>query len=96
MTGNSGPPLSGTSRAVARAGRAENNTAQAEQASGSAAGRVTRLPPQSFFLVSAVFHYLGAHRLLYCCSLASMFLASPGYVSLPLRRCSPYGGGPGG
>ena len=32
---------------------------QAETAGVSPGGRLDRLPPQSFFLVSAIFHYLG-------------------------------------
>ncbi|HMD24140.1 MAG TPA: EamA family transporter [Streptosporangiaceae bacterium] len=32
---------------------------QAEAADASSRGRIDRLPPQSFFLVSAIFHYLG-------------------------------------
>ncbi|MGH3283249.1 MAG: hypothetical protein ACRDPD_00935, partial [Streptosporangiaceae bacterium] len=32
---------------------------QAEPACAAPHGRLDRLPPQSFFLVSAIFHYLG-------------------------------------
>lgn len=59
MIGNFGSWLSGTSRKVTPAARAESATARHPPQVSETSGRLSRVPPQSFFLVSAVFHYLG-------------------------------------